>query len=156
QVAGMHAALAVGATVVLLTEVDPARIAAALRGGGITVFCCVPQFFYLLLRRVRAQVDASPVMRRLFPAMLRWNTRARSVGLNPGKWVFHRIHAALGSQMRALIAGGAPFDVEAARTFHALGIDVLQAYGLTETAGAVVLGRPGEAIPGAAGRAIPR
>jgi long-chain acyl-CoA synthetase len=155
QIGGMLAPLAIGATVTLLPEIDPSRITAALRDGGITIFFCVPQFYHMLLRRVRAQVDASRSLRRLFPGMLRWNRRARSIGLNAGKVLFRRIHAALGPQMRVLLSGGAPLDPEVARTFHALGIDLLQVYGLTETAGAVAIGRPGETVIGTVGRAIP-
>ena len=37
--------------------------------------------------------------------------------------------------MRYLITGGSRFDPAIARDMHALGFDILQAYGLTETSG---------------------
>src|ERR1700674_1700700 len=154
-VGGMAAPLAVGATVVLLPEIDPTRIAAVLRGGGITIFFCVPPFYHMLLRRVQAQVEASRALRRLFPRMLRWNRRARSIGLNAGKLMFRSVHAALGPDMRVLLSGGARLDPGAARSLHALGIDLLQVYGLTETTGAVAIGRPGETVLGTVGRGFP-
>jgi len=155
QIGGMAAPLATGTTVTLLPEVDPTRIAAVLRGGGITIFFCVPQFFHMFLRKVRAQVEASPALRRLFPVLLGLNRRLRSVGLNAGKKLFRRIHEALGPQMRVLISGGARLDPEVARTFHALGIDLLQVYGLTETAGTVAIVRPGETVLDTVGRPMP-
>jgi long-chain acyl-CoA synthetase len=154
QIGGMLAPLAVGATVALLPEIDLTRIAAVLREGGITIFSCVPQFYHLLLRHVRTQVETSVALRRVFPAMLRWNMRARSIGLNAGRLLFSRVHAACGPKMRVLLSGGAPLDPEVARTFHALGIDLLQVYGLTETAGAIAIGRPGEVALGSVGRAV--
>lgn len=155
QIGGMLAPLAIGATVVLLPEIDVARITGALREGGITIFFCVPQFFHLFLRRVRAQIDASPRLRRLFPRLLALNRRTRALGFNAGERLFKKVHEAFGPKMRALISGGAALDPEAARTFYALGIDVLQVYGLTETAGAIAIGRPGEARIGTVGRAVP-
>ena len=35
--------------------------------------------------------------------------------------------------MRFLVTGGSRFDPKVGRDFYSLGIDVLQAYGLTET-----------------------
>ncbi|OJH34959.1 hypothetical protein BON30_40980 [Cystobacter ferrugineus] len=155
QIGGMLAPLTVGATVVLLPEIEVTRITGALRDGGITIFFCVPQFYHLFLRRMRAQIDESPRLRRMFPRLLRWNRRARALGLNAGKVVFKKVHAAFGPKIRAMISGGAALDPEAARTFYAMGIDVLQVYGLTETTGAIAMGRPGETIIGTAGRAVP-
>ncbi|ATB42430.1 long-chain-fatty-acid--CoA ligase [Cystobacter fuscus] len=155
QIGGMLAPLAVGATVVLLPELEVTRITGALRDGGITIFFCVPQFYHLFLRRVRAQIDESPRLRRMFPRLLRWNRRARAIGLNAGKVLFKKVHATFGPKIRALISGGAALDPEAARTFYALGIDILQVYGLTETTGAIALGRPGETVIGTVGRAVP-
>ncbi|WP_257455379.1 AMP-binding protein [Archangium lipolyticum] len=155
QIGGMLAPLTVGATVVLLPEIEVTRITSALRDAGITIFFCVPQFYHLFLRRVRAQVDESPRLRRMFPRLLRWNRRARAIGFNAGKVMFKKVHAAFGPKTRVLLSGGAAMDPEAARTFYALGIDVLQVYGLTETAGTIAIGQPGETAIGTVGRAVP-
>ena len=44
--------------------------------------------------------------------------------------------------MRYLVTGGSRFDPAIAQDFHDLGIDVMQAYGLTETAAAVYVEFP--------------
>ncbi len=56
--------------------------------------------------------------------------------------------------MRYLVTGGSRFDPEIARAFYDLGIDVLQAYGLTETAAAVFINSPGDNEIGSVGKAM--
>ena len=45
--------------------------------------------------------------------------------------------------MRYLVTGGSRFDPAIARDFYSFGIDVLNAYGLTETTGGAFLNPPG-------------
>src|SRR5437763_3923308 len=56
--------------------------------------------------------------------------------------------------MRYLVTGGSRFDPEIAKHFHNLGIDVLQAYGLTETTAAVYANSPGNNVIGSVGKAM--
>jgi long-chain acyl-CoA synthetase len=64
--------------------------------------------------------------------------------------------------MRYLVTGGSRFDPQIARDFYALGIDILQAYGLTETSGGAfatppdnnVIGSVGPALRGVEGRIV--
>jgi long-chain acyl-CoA synthetase len=56
--------------------------------------------------------------------------------------------------MRYLVTGGSRFDPAIARDFYDLGIDVLQAYGLTETTAAVFANSPGNNVIGSVGKAM--
>ncbi len=56
--------------------------------------------------------------------------------------------------MRYLVTGGSRFDPEIAKDFYDLGIDVLQAYGLTETTAAVFVNSPGNNVIGSVGKAM--
>ena len=56
--------------------------------------------------------------------------------------------------MRYLVTGGSRFDPEIATDFHDLGIDVLQAYGLTETTAAVFANSPDDNVIGSVGKAM--
>ena len=56
--------------------------------------------------------------------------------------------------MRYLVTGGSRFDPKIGRDFYALGIDVLQAYGLTETCGGAFVNSPGENVIGSVGKPL--
>jgi len=60
----------------------------------------------------------------------------------------------IGSNLKALICGSAPLNVETQLYFMMLGIPVLQVYGLTETTAICTMDDPGHVKPGRVGPAI--
>lgn len=154
---------AVGARVVFLESVNSTEVSRALAERGITTFCCVPQFFYLIHQRVEQEVGkrGAPA-RAIFRALRALHGALRAtLGVNLGRLLFGRVHAALGSRMRLLITGGSRFDPAVGRDLARLGIDILEAYGLTECSGAATITRPGDAgvgrpLPGVEVRIAPR
>ena len=58
------------------------------------------------------------------------------------KLVLSKLRARFGSRLRFAISGGAPLAAELAEWFDAIGITVLEGYGLTETTGATNINRP--------------
>lgn len=69
--------------------------------------------------------------------------------------VFRKLRARFGNRLRFAISGGAPLSEELCRWYQAVGIDLLEGYGLTETTGALSVNRPGAARPGTVGTPIP-
>jgi long-chain acyl-CoA synthetase len=57
--------------------------------------------------------------------------------------------------MRYLVTGGSRFDPSIARDFYSFGIDVLNAYGLTETTGGAFINPPGHVVFGSVGKPFP-
>jgi long-chain acyl-CoA synthetase len=156
QLANLLLPLAVGARVVFLEQVSSTELVRALAEQCITIFACVPQFFYLIHQRVMSEVSRGGVLTRLiFRALLETSFRLRRLGLNIGPRVFRRVHAVMGSEMRLFITGGSKFDPAVGRDFYALGFTILQAYGLTETSGAATINSPDEAYVDTVGRALP-
>src|ERR1700739_2069688 len=100
----------------------------------------------------------------MFSALLAVNRTLRKVGINAGPVLFRKVHDTLVPKMRYLVTGGSRFDPAIARAFHDLGIDVLQAYGLTETTAAVYaiarndteIGWVGKALKGVEGKIVDR
>lgn len=137
--------LSVGGLVVMVNEPSATEVLRALQERRITVFCCVPQFFYLIHQRLMMNVSARNLFsRHLFRWLLSLNSvLRRTLGINLGKQFFRQIHVMLGSDMRLLITGGSRFDPTIAREFYDLGFEILQGYGLTECAGNATLTRVG-------------
>ena len=157
QMANLLVPLSVGARVVFLEAVNSTSLVEALHDRGITIFVCVPQFFYLIHQRVMAEVArASPLRRLLFTGLLRANGWLREHGgWNPGRRWFARVHRVLGPRMRLLITGGSRFDPATGRDLYALGFTLLNGYGLTETSGAATVQRPGDRYTTSVGQPLP-
>jgi len=158
QMANLLLPFAAGARIVYLEEVNTKELLRALSERGITLFCCVPQFFYLIHERVMQQVKARPwAARKAFQGLMAISWAGRRVGLGSvlGKLFFAKVHRLLGPKMRYLITGGSAFDPNIGRDLEKLGFDVLQAYGLTETSGGAVLTPPGDNVMGSVGKPLP-
>jgi long-chain acyl-CoA synthetase len=147
----------VGARVVFLESVNSAELLRALRERGISAFCCVPQFFYLIHQRVMREVGAAGLpARMLFRTLLTLNGWLRhTLRINLGRLFFGRVHRMLGPRMRLLVTGGSRFDPATGRDLVRLGFDIRQAYGLTECSGAATVTRPGDLRIEAVGPALP-
>lgn len=158
QMANLLLPFAAGARIVYLEEMNITELLRALSERNVTLFCCVPQFFYLIHDRVMQEVKKRPwAARTAFRAMMSISGAARTAGLGnlPGKVLFARIHKLLGPQMRYLITGGSAFDPRVGRDLEKLGFNVLQAYGLTETSGGATATPPKANVLGSVGRPLP-
>jgi long-chain acyl-CoA synthetase len=156
QMANLLLPFAVGARVVYLETLNTTDLLKALAERRITIFACVPQFFYLIHQRVTGEVAKGGVVTRtLFRTLLAANLALRTVGVNIGPTVFAKVHKVLGGHMRLLVTGGSKFDPAVGRDLYGLGFTILQAYGLTETSGAATINQPHEAHIDTVGRVLP-
>jgi len=69
--------------------------------------------------------------------------------------VFKKIHEKFGGQLRHMVCGGAPLEPKIAEFFTAIGLSVLEGYGLTETSPVTNVNRPGAVRIGAVGPTVP-
>ncbi|MEQ1505774.1 MAG: long-chain fatty acid--CoA ligase, partial [Myxococcota bacterium] len=131
-------------------------LVANLRATRPTFFAGVPRTFEkareVILRSGESQ---GPVQRRVFRWALavgrRRSERVRAghrIGLRLGvevaladKLVLHEIRERFGGRIRFMISGGAPLPAEVAEFFHALGVLILEGYGLTESSAASCVNR---------------
>jgi long-chain acyl-CoA synthetase len=158
QMANLLLPFAAGARVVYLEELNTTELLRALSERNVTLFCCVPQFFYLIHERVMQEVRKRGLAARLaFRAMMSVSAAGRRIGLRGllGKLFFARIHKLLGPRMRYLITGGSAFDPKIGRDLERLGFNVLQAYGLTETSGGATVTPPADNVLGSVGKPLP-
>jgi long-chain acyl-CoA synthetase len=155
QMANLLLPLVKGARVVYLETLNTTELLRALRERNITTFAVVPQFFYLIHERIFQEIGKrGAVTQKVFQGLLGFNRALRRVGVNAGPILFGKVHETLGEKMRYLVTGGSRFDPQIAKDFHDLGIDVLQAYGLTETTAAVFANSPDNNVIGSVGKAM--
>ncbi|HUE95048.1 MAG TPA: long-chain fatty acid--CoA ligase [Longimicrobiaceae bacterium] len=149
---------------------DVAAIPQALTAVRPTLFPTVPRLYEKLAATVRANVEeAGGAKGRLARWALATGARAsehRLAGrrLPPvlaveralaDRLVLAKVRGRLGGELRFCISGGAPLAAEVAEFFHALGIVILEGYGLTECTTAATFNRPGSYRFGTVGQALP-
>src|SRR6202050_4303157 len=155
QMANLLLPLVKGSRVVYLETLNTTELLRALQERNVTAFSVVPQFFYLIHERIFQEVEKRGALTvKIFKSLMQCNRMLRKVGIKAGPILFAKVHATLGSKMRYMVTGGSRFDPQIAEDFHDLGVDVLQAYGLTETTAAVFANSPGNNVIGSVGKAL--
>ncbi len=155
QMANLLLPLVAGARTVFLSTLNTTELLRALRERQITAFAVVPQFFYLIHDRIFKEVQQRGTATRSgFTLMKRATIFCRRFRFNPGRIFFRRVHDLFGKRMRLLVTGGSRFDPKIAQDFSSLGIDVLQAYGLTETCGGAFVNPPHDNVIGSVGKPL--
>jgi long-chain acyl-CoA synthetase len=94
-------------------------------------------------RASRARREDSPV-----PRMLALQERLAE------RLVFAKVRERLGGRLRVGISGAAPLSTDVMEFFHALGVPVIEGYGLTETASSATVNEPEDFRIGTVGRPV--
>ena len=130
-----------GARVSYLDSLEAQQILKSFQEEEITIFICVPQFYYLVYRKILQGVKKQPFAKRfLFYRLLGISRFCNDrFSWNPGKLFFSAIHKSFGSRFRIFGVGGARFDSEVALAFRDFGFTIIQAYGMTETGAVATL-----------------
>ena len=157
QMANLFLPLAAGARITYLESLNTTELVRALRERKITVFCCVPQFFYLIHERIMKQVaERGALARMAFGRLSRFSAWLQRLGWKgAGKLFFRKIQQMVAPDLRFFVTGGSRFDPAVGRDLEALGFQILQAYGLTETSGATTVTRPNDNVVGSVGKPLP-
>ncbi len=113
-----------------------------------TVMLCVPRFLESFFDRVTDSVKkSSPLKQKLFHFAFAQGVKRAKGEFAPfanllDKVVMEKVRARTGGRLRFFVSGGAALPPHVAEFYMALGLTVLQGYGLSETAGASVVNRP--------------
>ena len=149
---------------------DPLRVGDALVQVRPTVFPSVPRVYEKVYSAVQARFDAATgVKRRLIDWALpigREVSKLEGEGKPvPGglrarhrladRLVFGKVRDRLGGRLRIPISGGAPLAQEIAHFFDAVGVRIVEGYGLTECTTACSSNRPDSYRFGTVGRPLP-
>ena len=74
--------------------------------------------------------------------MMKVSNALRKVGIDLRRKIFASVHAGLGGELLEVVCGGAPIPVETAYFFDAIGIMILNGYGITECSPLVSVNSP--------------
>ncbi len=113
-----------------------------------TVMVAVPRFLESFMDRIVDGVKKQkPLKQKLFNLYINQGVKKAQGGFGPlhgilDKIVGTKIRERLGGQMRLVVSGGAALPKHVAEFYLALGLTVLQGYGLTETTGGSVVNHP--------------
>ena len=121
-----------GFSVYYTKSLKPKDVLNTIQDKKINFMILVPAFLRLLKSVLEAEIrNSSKIYQKTFPI------KFFLAKFLPFRWIkkimFRRLHNCFGGSFKACMSGGAPFDIETARFFKRIGIDVYEGYGLTET-----------------------
>ncbi len=151
QMGGLLLPIVRGATVVYIGPPRPSALLQALEEEHPNAMMVVPRLLELLRDRTVAEVKGYPGGQRIFGLMMRLGPH---LSLQGRRLLFSPVHRRLGGSLKYLVSGGASLAPEVERFWEALGMVVLQGYGLTETSSAATCNRMGEERPGSVGKTL--
>jgi long-chain acyl-CoA synthetase len=151
------APLLAGASVYFARGFAPREIVTDLDRSGATFLLGVPLLFEKISLGIDRGLKEAGLQGRL--ARLLWSVSQRGQPVwkhRLGQVTLRGVRAKAGlRRMRYLVSGGAPLPAEVGKRLEALGVRLLQGYGLTETSPVVTLNPPSEANPASVGKPLP-
>lgn len=148
---------------------DPRQVMAELQSIEPSLFVGVPRFYEKLYDGMRARIDGMSVPRRWLAraalGIAARHGRARRARRSVPRWlrlayaaadtlVLLRLRAAMGGRIRCMITGSAPCPLPILEFFDAVGLPLLEAYGLSEDIVPVAINRPDDYRLGSVGRVL--
>ena len=167
RTAGYYLAIMAGACVAHVRSLE--KLADDLPVVRPTVVVAVPRVFERIHTRLLAKLAiAPPWQQQLFTLTVDVGWQRFLYQQGRGRWslrfllwpllqrlIANKVLKALGGRLRLAISGGAPLSPEVARIFIALGLPLLQGYGLTETSPVVAVNAEADNHPETVGPPLP-
>jgi len=168
RMAGFYLPLSCGCTVAFAESIE--KIATNMGEIKPTVMTGVPRLFERIYSKIQRKVDKSPEKKQ---KIFKWaigvgqdyaerkrNSESIPIGLNvkrklADKLVFAKLREATGGDLRFFISGGAALARDLGIFFEAVGILILEGYGLTESSPVIAVNRPNDYKFGSVGKPIP-
>jgi long-chain acyl-CoA synthetase len=165
RMAGLYTMLAAGVGIAFARSIDTvAEDAAEVRP---TVITGVPRFFEKVRTRVLENARSQPLVRRAIfywalgeglrqaRAHLAWRTYFAPLAPLADRLVGAKVRARMGGRLRMGFSGGAALHPMVLEFFIAMGIPIIEGYGLTETSPVICLTPMGRERPGSVGPPVP-
>jgi long-chain acyl-CoA synthetase len=121
---------------------------------GASVMLGVPLIFENMHRKVWKNAESKGKAKKMRRAV-RISKFLGGQNTKAARRLFKEVHQAIGGNMRIMIAGGAPIDPEVIEDFNAMGLPMIQGYGMTENAPIIAVNKDRYSKPAAAGLPMP-
>jgi len=142
----------------------PDTVARNLLEARPTVLIAVPRLLEVIRGRILGQVTRQPAFRQsMFYTLIKQGHAARLGRLSGWNRLLHRVLDRLvgkkirdrfGGRMKLMVSGGAPLSPEVAEFFEAVGLPVLEGYGMTEAAPLISVNPVEDRRIGTVGKAV--
>lgn len=127
------------------------KIVRNLKEYEVTFFACVPAIYEKIFGHVSRNLEKENRLQEI----LLLKSLHKNDTMEEKKKIFSHIHNMLGGKIRYFVSGAAPLDREMERRYRELGLNIMQAYGLTETSPVVASSSNEYHRIGAVGKAAP-
>lgn len=168
RMAGYYTALACGATIAYAEGIE--KIAANMAEVRPTLMTAVPRLFERMYSKINRNVEKSPEKKqKIFNWAISIGREIAALKKSDGsipitlslkhkladKLVYQKLRAATGGRLRFFISGGAALARELGEFFEAVGIIVIEGYGLTESSPVISVNRLNDYKFGTVGKPLP-
>ncbi|MCW8812790.1 MAG: long-chain fatty acid--CoA ligase, partial [Chlorobium sp.] len=167
RMAGYYTAFAAGCTIYYAESIE--KVATNLQEAKPTLMTSVPRLFERIQSRIIKNVESQSVTKqKIFYWALEMGKQfvaAKKKGSIPltlsakhkiaDKLVFKKLRERTGGRLRFFISGGAALSKELGEFFEAVGIQIVEGYGLTESSPVIAGNRPDDYKFGTVGKPLP-
>jgi long-chain acyl-CoA synthetase len=156
KMAGYYIPLIQGACIAYLTDI--AKFTHLVKKHQPTVIIGVPRLYEKSFAKTVDYANKARFAKYLFPRAIEFGSkeenRTRTTYKLYDQLVYKKIRDTFGGKLRFMISGGAALNPKVARFFDAVGIPILEGYGLTEFSPIVSVNKPGHNRIGTVGPPI--
>jgi long-chain acyl-CoA synthetase len=139
-----------GLTLTFIEKLTPSDILSTVNDQKVTIMIGVPKLYHVIHHNIMAEIRKLPLpKRKIVEAALK--LFRKGVPKPVRRKFFSKVHERIGRSLRFMISGGAKLSEEVWRDLEAMGFEILEGYGLTETAPLVSVNRPDKKKIGSAG-----
>ncbi|MCR4592820.1 MAG: AMP-binding protein [Bacteroidaceae bacterium] len=117
--------------------------------GKVAIVIGVPRLWQMLYGGIKKKIDSNAITAFLFRMCAFFRSRTFS------RFVFSSIRRKMGGHVKYFVSGGAALSKEIGEGLKIIGLDVLEGYGMTETAPIICFTRPTDIRPGCVGLPLP-
>lgn len=141
--------LTIGCKIAISPSLQGSDIIDTLQKNKITIVIGVPQLFAALRNSIMTKIEAKAAANLIFKFAKKCNAHQLS------KKIFKEVHQKFGGHIKYFVSGGAALDKEVAKDLYTLGFEVIEGYGMTETAPLISFTHPNKWLLGSVGFVMP-